>query len=110
MGSNVIAKIVHAEEEEPGGRGYSASSLMCVCTRVCFIRVHSCAEGLHFSAFIIADSTAAGFGQGVGPIHLDNVYCRGYELQLLSCSHNGVGNHNCRHYDDAGVNCTLGQT
>ena len=61
---------------------------------------------------IIADPTAvsdAGFGQGVGPIHLANVYCRGDELQLLSCSHNGVGNHGCRHYEDAGIICSPGQ-
>ena len=67
---------------------------------------------MHYMILIIADPTAvnyAGFGAGVGPIHLDNVYCRGDELQLLNCSHNGVGNHDCGHYEDAGVNCTLGQ-
>ena len=34
------------------------------------------------------------------------MHCRGDELQLLSCSHYGVGNHNCEHYEDAGVNCS----
>ena len=69
----------------------------------------TCISISHKDHTIIADPIAvhyAGFGQGVGPIHLDNVYCRGDELQLLSCPHNGVGNHDCRHYEDAGVNCS----
>ena len=62
----------------------------------------------------IADSTAvnyAGFGQGVGPIHLVNVGCYGDEFQLLSCSHHVIGNYYCSHYEDAGVICSpaLGQ-
>ena len=58
------------------------------------------------------DSTAvyyAGFGQGVGPIHMVYVYCSGYESQLLDCYHNGMGNYYCGHYEDAGVNCSSGQ-
>ena len=47
----------------------------------------------------------ARYGQGTGPILLDNVDCFGFELSLFSCTHKGVGNHNCDHSDDVGVRC-----
>ena len=43
---------------------------------------------------------------GNGPIWLDNVGCTGNEQTLASCYHRGVGTHNCRHSDDAGVECS----
>ena len=45
------------------------------------------------------------YGQGTGPIVLDDVFCTGAESSLFSCSHRGVGNHNCDHSQDAGVRC-----
>lgn len=45
------------------------------------------------------------FGRGTGGIFLDNVQCGGSESRLIHCSHTGVGVHNCRHTDDAGVRC-----
>ncbi len=49
--------------------------------------------------------TAAKFGVGFGEILLDNVRCSGSEQSLLECPHNGYGNHNCKHNEDAGVQC-----
>ena len=63
------------------------------------------------SAGAIAYSNAY-YGQGRGPILLDNVACTGVENALVNCS---FDNHtgDCRHSDDAGVRCystTSGET
>ncbi len=49
---------------------------------------------------------SAFFGQGTGSILYDNFGCTGTENRLTACSHLGVGQHNCRHTEDAGVRCT----
>ena len=46
---------------------------------------------------------------GNGSILLDDVACRGTEESLYQCSSNEIGEHNCRHYEDAGVVCTSKQ-
>ena len=67
-------------------------------------------DSLYSSIFLcisapIATSRAR-YGRGIGPIWLDNVACSGTEISLHSCPHNGEGNHNCGHYEDAGVICS----
>ncbi|XP_010857491.1 PREDICTED: deleted in malignant brain tumors 1 protein isoform X3 [Bison bison bison] len=52
----------------------------------------------------------ARFGQGSGPIVLDDVGCSGYETYLWSCSHNPWNTHNCGHSEDASVICSADQT
>ena len=45
------------------------------------------------------------FGQGIGPIWLDDVQCTGSETHFINCTNRGIGTHDCRHIEDAGVNC-----
>ena len=46
----------------------------------------------------------ARFGQGVGPIFLDQLVCRGDEQRILDCD-SYLGVHMCDHTQDAGVKC-----
>ncbi len=43
---------------------------------------------------------------GAGQIWLDNVQCTGTETRLIDCPANPLGNHNCLHAEDAGVDCS----
>ena len=43
------------------------------------------------------------FGQGSGPIHLDDVRCTGSERRLVDCTYTAIDN--CIHFEDAGVRC-----
>ena len=43
------------------------------------------------------------FGQGDGPIQIDNVQCTGTESRLQDCPL--LRTHNCAHSEDAGVEC-----
>ena len=50
--------------------------------------------------------TNAAFGQGSGPILLNNVMCAGTEPSLLNCTFSSMPfMQNCSHSDDAGVVC-----
>ena len=46
---------------------------------------------------------------GTGQIWLDDVECLGTETNLFSCTHNPLGQHNCAHFEDAGVRCQAGK-
>ncbi|XP_075952817.1 scavenger receptor cysteine-rich domain-containing protein DMBT1-like [Anarhichas minor] len=48
---------------------------------------------------------SAHFGQGSGPIWLDDLQCSGTESSLTDCTHRGLGTHNCGHSEDAGAIC-----
>ncbi|KAG7466210.1 hypothetical protein MATL_G00162410 [Megalops atlanticus] len=56
--------------------------------------------------YALKASKHAEFGEGKHlKILLDDVQCEGTEGTLLDCKHAGIGNHNCAHYEDAGVIC-----
>ena len=48
----------------------------------------------------------ASIGDAGMPIWLDDVRCVGSEETLNNCHHNGWGNENCGHSEDAGVECS----
>lgn len=49
--------------------------------------------------------TKAFYGQGTGPIWLDDVNCQGTEAALRECTASAWGHNNCNHREDAGVEC-----
>ena len=48
----------------------------------------------------------AAFGQGNGPIMLDDLKCNGNETNISECPSGGWFIHNCQHTEDAGVSCS----
>ena len=48
---------------------------------------------------------SATFGEGTGPILLDDVECIGTETNIGECDYLSVGENNCGHEKDAGVVC-----
>lgn len=74
----------------------------------------SCFFFLFFFSVIFRSGAAkarvmAYFGEGHGPIHVDNVKCTGAERSLADCIKQPIGSHDCRHSEDAGVICNYGQ-
>ena len=57
--------------------------------------------------FLDAISAVGGaeFGEGSGPIQLDDLLCVGNESALVNCSARPIQQHSCNHSEDAGVRC-----
>lgn len=47
------------------------------------------------------------FSAGTGTIWLNSVRCLGTEVNIMACSHQPWGEHNCGHSEDAGCSCGL---
>ena len=48
------------------------------------------------------------YGEGHGPIWLDNLICLGWERQLENCIHDGWGSYGCGHRNDVSIRCNGG--
>ncbi|XP_051778434.1 scavenger receptor cysteine-rich type 1 protein M130-like [Erpetoichthys calabaricus] len=46
------------------------------------------------------------YGQGTGPVWLDDVNCDGNESALWQCNMKKWGDHNCKHKEDVGIMCS----
>ncbi|NWS80979.1 LOXL3 oxidase, partial [Toxostoma redivivum] len=51
--------------------------------------------------------TGARMGQGTGPIHLNEVQCRGTEKSLWNCPFRNITQEDCKHSEDAAVRCNI---
>ena len=58
---------------------------------------------IHATGAIAA--AGAYFGEGTGPILLDNVDCTGHEDRITACPNQRIAQHNCLHSEDASVIC-----
>ncbi|NXI44030.1 LOXL3 oxidase, partial [Galbula dea] len=51
--------------------------------------------------------TGARMGQGMGPIHLNEVQCLGTEKSLWNCPFKNITQEDCKHTEDAAVRCNI---
>ncbi|XP_025112203.1 deleted in malignant brain tumors 1 protein-like [Pomacea canaliculata] len=61
---------------------------------------------LRYPSYAAMAVYGAPFGQGQGPILLDNVRCLGNESSLMNCLHDPIGVSNCDHSEDVGIICS----
>ncbi|XP_019858826.1 PREDICTED: bone morphogenetic protein 1-like, partial [Amphimedon queenslandica] len=54
---------------------------------------------------VVATYHRARFGQGTGPIVMDDLRCAGNEYSPFACPMRTIGTHNCHHSEDASVMC-----
>ena len=67
----------------------------CHCCNLILIKISMCVDAI--------GRQGAPFGEGQGPILMDDLRCTGNERRLVNCTH--LSDHNCGHHEDAGVIC-----
>lgn len=79
---------------------------MCSCVIGMFFNYKLAWLLLHTDSGAALAVTSAHFGEGNGPIFLDQVQCIGNEENLLDCERGAVlGEHMCDHSEDVGIRC-----
>ena len=60
---------------------------------------------------VVITNVSFGGASSSQPTHLDDVQCIGTEPNMLNCSYNGIGVHNCgnNHKEDVGIICERSQ-
>ncbi|XP_024126015.1 lysyl oxidase homolog 3B isoform X2 [Oryzias melastigma] len=51
--------------------------------------------------------TGARMGQGIGPIHMNEVKCVGHERSIWTCPYKNITAEDCQHTEDAAVRCNV---
>ncbi|XP_039607773.1 lysyl oxidase homolog 3B isoform X9 [Polypterus senegalus] len=51
--------------------------------------------------------TGARMGQGMGPIHMNEVQCTGNEKSIWNCQYKNITSENCQHSEDASIKCNI---
>ena len=69
--------------------------------------INNCASTTLHNIYCIGAQAVsfAAYGQGTGPILLDDVACTGTETRLIECRASPITVHNCVHFEDASVRC-----
>ena len=63
---------------------------------------------INFMAKHALGAEVLSFGQGAGPIWLNNVQCTGIERTLMNCTASSNRLNSCTHDQDVGVRCLPG--
>ena len=71
---------------------------------------HVVCRQLGFSRLASNAYTGAHYGQGTGPIWMDDVACSGSESHLYDCRQRGWRSHECTHSKDSSVLCRYGSS
>ncbi|XP_071842148.1 uncharacterized protein [Apostichopus japonicus] len=66
---------------------------------------HVVCRELGFSAGAVVAARGAAYGEGSGPIQMDDVSCTSSDSRLIECIHSET--HNCGHKEDASVVCRV---